>query len=108
MDYSRRPATSTQNVYWPGAEKMKVSKTSAPVRLHANLLLWPLQPEWWNWQTQETQNLPISRSWGFDSLLGHQLSRTVPLMLPCCAVRLRIALACRGLPAGGGPSARHC
>lgn len=36
------------------------------------------KPEWWNWQTQETQNLPISRSWGFDSLLGHHLPGKYP------------------------------
>ncbi len=29
-------------------------------------------PGWWNWYTQETQNLPASRPWGFESLSGHQ------------------------------------
>ncbi len=28
-------------------------------------------PGWRNWQTRETQNLVIARSWGFDSLSGH-------------------------------------
>jgi hypothetical protein len=32
-------------------------------------------PEWRNWQTQKTQNLPPSGAWGFESLLGHQIFR---------------------------------
>jgi hypothetical protein len=39
-------------------------------------------PEWWNRQTQRTQNPPIARSWGFNSLLGHHLfGKTYP---PLC------------------------
>ena len=29
-------------------------------------------PVWRNWQTQQIQNLPIERSWGFKSLHRHQ------------------------------------
>ena len=32
------------------------------------------KPGWRNWQTQKTQNLPVARPWGFDSLSGHQNS----------------------------------
>ena len=31
-----------------------------------------LQPVWRNWQTQQIQNLPLARAWGFESLLRHQ------------------------------------
>lgn len=30
-------------------------------------------PEWWNWHTQDTQNVPPVRAWGFESLLGYNM-----------------------------------
>ncbi len=30
-------------------------------------------PEWWNWHTQDTQNVPPVRAWGFESLLGYKM-----------------------------------
>jgi hypothetical protein len=35
------------------------------------------KPGWRNWQTQKTQNLPVARPWGFDSLSGHQNSSQI-------------------------------
>lgn len=41
-------------------------------RQHYNMNILQEKPEWRNWQTQQTQNLPLARAWGFESLLRHQ------------------------------------
>src|ERR1700730_6056868 len=39
-------------------------------------------------QTQETQNLPLARVWGFESLLGHQIPQN------CCFHFYQLPKAC--------------
>lgn len=39
-------------------------------------------PEWRNRQTQQTQNLPPARAWGFESLLRHQPAAPRSTMMP--------------------------